>query len=62
MSPKVIAILVVIVLVIMGGMALTMKKAADKRKERTAEMKTYQVRFPEAGAAGRTYLVRFQFA
>ena len=35
MSPKVIAILVVILLVIFGGMALTMKKATDKRRDRT---------------------------
>lgn len=36
MSPKVIAILVIILLVIFGGMALTMKKASDKRRDRTA--------------------------
>ena len=30
-----IAILVVILLVIFGGMALTMKKATDKRRDRT---------------------------
>ena len=36
MSPKVIAILVIILLVIFGGMALTMKKATDKRRDRTA--------------------------
>ena len=37
MSPKVIAILVIILLVIFGGMALTMKRATDKRRDRTAE-------------------------
>ena len=37
MSPKVIAILVIILLVIFGGMALTMKRSADKRRERTAD-------------------------
>ena len=62
MSPRVIAILVIILLVIFGGMALTMKKATKKNTERMGELKTYQVRFPEAGAAGKTYLVRFQFA
>jgi len=36
MSPKVIAILVAILLVIFAGIALTMKKATDKRRERTA--------------------------
>ena len=34
MSPKVIAILVVILLVIIGGMALTMKKATRKNTDR----------------------------
>lgn len=36
MSPRVIALLVVILLVIFAGIALTMKKATDKRRERTA--------------------------
>ena len=40
MSPKLIAILVVILLVIFGGMALTMKRAAKKNQERTAAIET----------------------
>jgi hypothetical protein len=35
-SPKVLAILAVIVIVIVAGMALTMKRAAEKRRDRTA--------------------------
>jgi len=36
MSPKLIAILVIVLIIIFGGMALTMKRAADKRRDRTA--------------------------
>ena len=37
MNPKLIVILVVILLIIFGGMALTMKRAADKKRDRTGE-------------------------
>ena len=44
MSPRVIAILVIILLVIFGGMALTMKKATKKNTERMSMHETkYQV-------------------
>jgi hypothetical protein len=36
MSPKLILILVIVLVIIFGGMALTMKRAADKRRDRTA--------------------------
>jgi hypothetical protein len=38
MNPKLIVILVVILLIIFGGMALTMKRAADKKRDRTGEV------------------------
>ena len=55
MSPRVIAILVVILLVIFGGMALTMKRATKKNSERmgAGETKTYQVRFLRSGGPER---------
>ena len=36
MSPRVILIIVILLLIVFGGMALTMKRAADKRRDRTA--------------------------
>ena len=44
MSPRVIAILVVILLVIFGGMVLTMKKATKKNTDRLSmDEAKYQV-------------------
>lgn len=38
MSPRVILIIVILLLIVFGGMALTMKRAADKRRDRTASV------------------------
>ena len=40
MSPRVLLILVILLLVIFGGMALTMKRSADKRRDRTASLES----------------------
>ena len=37
MSPKVLVILAILLLIVFAGMAITMKRAAKNRVERTAE-------------------------
>ena len=43
MTPKVIAILVILLIVIFGGMALTMKRAAHQRSERIGADPSYSI-------------------